>query len=265
MIGNLGKAAIGFLKEVSNFSFLIRDVLYWTYIAPLRGKRIRIQSAAYQIIRVGIRAIPIICLVLFLVGMILAVAMSPLLVRFGVPYLIANIIAVSITREIGALLTALVMSGFAGASIAAEIGTMNVSEELMALETSALNPVYFLIVPRVLATAIALPCLVIISDIAGITGGLLTSKILLDVTPSLYMQLTFEAIEVRVLVYSVVKSFTFGMIIAALACYHGIKVRGGAEGVGKETTNSVVFSMIFIILANLIFSLFYNIHLELYK
>jgi len=191
--------------------------------------------------------------------------MSPLLVRFGVPSLIANIIAVSITREIGGLLTALVMSGFAGASIAAEIGTMNVSEELMALVTSALNPVYFLIVPRVLATAIALPCLVIISDIAGIVGGLITSKLLLDVSPSLYMQLTFESIEIRILVYSVIKSITFGIIIASLACYHGIKVRGGAEGVGKETTNSVVFSMIFIILTNLVFSMFYNMYLEVYK
>ncbi len=262
MIGKLGRAAIGFLKEVSNFYFLMSDILYWTIVAPFRGKKIRMKSAAYQIIRVGIRAIPIICLVLFLVGMILAVAMSPLLVRFGVPSLIANIIAVSITREIGALLTALVMSGFAGASIAAEIGTMNVSEELMALETSALNPVYFLIVPRVLATAIALPCLVIIADIAGITGGLLTSKLLLNVSPALYLQLTFEAIEIRILVYSIIKSFTFGVIIASLACYYGIKVRGGAEGVGKETTNSVVFSMIFIILANLVFSMFYNIYLE---
>ncbi|MBU0533254.1 MAG: ABC transporter permease [Candidatus Omnitrophica bacterium] len=264
MIRTLGKTTIGFLKEVSNFFFLVRDILYWTIIAPFKGKRIRVESAAFQIIRVGIRAIPIICLVLFLVGMILVVAMSPLLVRFGVPSLIANIIAVSITREIGALLTALVMSGFAGASIAAEIGTMNVSEELMALETSALNPVAFLIVPRVLATAIALPCLVIISDIAGITGGMLTSKLLLGVSPSLYMQLTFEAIEIRILMYTVVKSFTFGMIIASLACYYGFKVRGGAEGVGKETTNSVVFSMIFIILANLVFSLFYNMYLEIY-
>lgn len=262
MIGKIGKAAIGFLKEVSNFFFLVRDVLYWTIVAPFRGKKIRMKSASAQIVRVGIRAIPIVCLVLFLVGMILAVAMSPLLVRFGVPFLIANIIAVSITREIGSLLTALVMSGFAGASIAAEIGTMNVSEELMALETSALNPVYFLIVPRVLATAIALPCLVIIADIAGITGGLLTSKLLLNVSPALYLQLTFEAIEIRILVYSIIKSFTFGVIIASLACYYGIKVRGGAEGVGKETTNSVVFSMIFIILANLVFSMFYNMYLE---
>ncbi len=264
MIGNIGKTTIGLLKEVSNFFFLMRDILYWTIIAPFKGKKIRMKSAAAQIIRVGIRAIPIVCLVLFLVGMILAVAMSPLLVRFGVPSLIANIIAVSITREIGALLTALVMSGFAGASIAAEIGTMNVSEELMALETSALNPVYFLIVPRVLATAIALPCLVIIADIAGIMGGLLTSKLLLNVSPSLYLQITFEAIEIRILMYSIVKSFTFGLIIASLACYHGIKVRGGAEGVGKETTRSVVFSMIFIILANLVFSLFYNMYLEIF-
>lgn len=265
MIRAIGKTTIGFLKEVSNFFFLIRDILYWTIVAPFKGKRIRTESISYQVIRVGIRAIPIICLVLFLVGMILAVAMSPLLVRFGVPSLIANIIAVSVTREIGALLTALVMSGFAGASIAAEIGTMNVSEELMALETSALNPVYFLIVPRVLATAIALPCLVIISDIAGIVGGLITSKLLLDVSPSLYMQLTFESIEIRILVYSIVKSITFGVIISSLACYHGIKVRGGAEGVGKETTNSVVFSMIFIILINLVFSMFYNTYLEIYK
>ncbi len=265
MIGKIGKAAIGFLKEVSNFFFLMRDILYWTFISPFKGKRIRTESISYQIIRVGVRAIPIICLVLFLVGMILAVAMSPLLVKFGVPSLIANIIAVSITREIGALLTALVMSGFAGASIAAEIGTMNVSEELMALETSALNPIYFLVVPRILATAIALPCLVIISDIAGIVGGLITSNLLLDVDPALYMQLTFESIEIRILVYSFVKSITFGIIIASLACYHGIKVRGGAEGVGKETTNSVVFSMIFIILINLVFSMFYNMYLEVYK
>ncbi|MDD5454978.1 MAG: ABC transporter permease [Candidatus Ratteibacteria bacterium] len=265
MIRTLGKAAIGFLKELSNFFYLTRDILYWIFIAPLKGKRIRTESIAYQIVRVGVRAIPIICLVLFLVGMILAVAMSPLLVRFGVPSLIANIIAVSVTREIGALLTALVMSGFAGASIAAEIGTMNVSEELMALETSALNPVYFLVVPRVLATAIALPCLVIISDVAGIVGGLITSRLLLDVSPSLYMQLTYESIEIRVLVYSTIKSVIFGMIIASLACYHGIKVRGGAEGVGKETTSSVVYSMIFIILANLVFSMFYNMYLEVYK
>ena len=262
MIGAIGKVTIGFLKEISNFFFLTRDILYWTFLAPLLGKKIRLRSASAQIIRVGIRAIPIICLVTFLIGMILAVAMSPLLTRFGVPSWIAKIIAVAITKEIGALLTALVMSGFAGASIAAEIGTMNVSEELMALETSALNPVPFLLVPRVLATAIALPCLVIIADIAGITGGLFTSQLMLNVNPSLYLQLTFESMEIRILVYSLIKSFTFGAIIASVACYHGVKVRGGAEGVGKETTLSVVRSMIFIILANLIFSTIYYTYLE---
>jgi phospholipid/cholesterol/gamma-HCH transport system permease protein len=262
MIGSIGKTTIGVLKEVSNFFFLMRDIFYWIVIAPFKGRRIRMRSAAAQVIRVGIRAIPIISLVTFLIGMILAVAMSPLLIRFGVPSWVARIVGIAITREIGALLTALVMSGFAGASIAAEIGTMNVSEELTALETSALNPVYFLLVPRILATAIALPCLVIIADIAGILGGLFTGTLLLKVSPALYMQLTFASIETRILLYSLVKSFTFGAIIASVACYHGIKVKGGAEGVGKETTDSVVRSMILIILANLIFSTFYYIYFE---
>lgn len=262
MIGTLGKITINVLKETSNFFFLMRDIFYWMFIAPFRGKKIRLRSAAAQVVRVGIRAIPIISLVTFLIGMILAVAMSPLLIKFGVPSWVARIVGIAITREIGALLTALVMSGFAGASIAAEIGTMNVSEELIALETSALNPVYFLLVPRILATAIALPCLIIIADVAGIAGGLFTGVLLLHVSPSLYMQLTFTSIETRVLIYSLFKSFAFGIIIASVACHHGFKVRGGAEGVGKETTDSVVRSMILIILANLIFSTIYYMYFE---
>lgn len=262
MIRSIGRSTLGFLREVSNFYFLLRDYMWWMIIAPFKGKRVRLRSASAQVVRVGIRAIPIISLVNFLIGMILAVAMSPLLIRFGVTSWVARIVSVAITREVGALLTALVMSGFAGASIAAEIGTMNVTEELTALETSALNPVYFLVVPRILATSIALPCLVIIADVAGILGGLVTATLLLGVDPVFYMQLTYQSVEARVLIYSLVKSCAFGTIIASIACYQGFRVKGGAEGVGKETTSSVVRSMIFIIVANLIFSTVYYFFFE---
>ncbi|MCB0286760.1 MAG: ABC transporter permease, partial [Calditrichaeota bacterium] len=170
-----------------------------------------------------------------------------------------NLTAVSIIRELAPLLTSIIITGRSGSAITAEIGTMKVSEEIDALETMGLNPVKFLVVPRVLAMLIMVPCLTIIADIVGIFGGYLISMLTLDLTSVRYIDQTIIALTLKDLFSGLIKSAFFALIIAGIGCYQGLIVKGGAEGVGKSTTQSVVVSIFLIIVADVFFTvLFYS-------
>ena len=223
-----------------------------------RGRRLGWQNLWSQMDRVGVKSVPIVALVLFCIGSILALQMAPILRIYGMLGSVADVISVAIFRELGPLVSAIVLTGFAGASIAAEMGTMVVSEEIEALEAHAINPVRFLVVPRVLATTVMMVCIAIIGDAAGILGGLAVATNFLGISPSQYWTRTFEILEMKDFFTGLIKAGVFGSLISGLACYLGLGVTGGAQGVGNATTKTVVYTIVALIAVDLLFtSVFY--------
>ncbi len=243
--------------------YILQDVAMWIW-RSLVDPRVRFGRTALltQLVRVGAKATGIVMLVCGCVGLILALQMEPVLAEYGQTDLIAFIVGVSITRELGPLIAAIVLTGFAGAAIAAELGTMVVGEEIEALEAHALNPVRFLVVPRICATTIGLIMLTVIGDITAIVAGGAMSVGVLGVPYELYVSNTFLAIDLSDFLTGLVKATVFGVILSALACYHGLSVTGGAAGVGRATTATVVQAVVAVIVADLIFTgIFYSVGL----
>jgi len=223
-----------------------------------RRRGSRLSSLTAQMIRVGVRSIPIVVLVQVFVGIILALNLAPTLRDYGQLERIADVIAIAVFRELGPLISAIILSGFAGASIAAELGAMVEGEEIKALRAHALDPVRFLVAPRLFATTVMLAGLTVLADVVGVLGGLLTATLVLDVPARIYIDLTRSALSLADYLTGLFKAGVFGAIIAALACYEGLNVRGGAEGVGRATTTTVVKSVVSLIGADAVFTvLFY--------
>jgi phospholipid/cholesterol/gamma-HCH transport system permease protein len=256
--GNLWVRTFEFLGGVTG---LLVDVFCWIYKGLFTNK-VRLGKAATvnQIVRIGARSVGIICLVCSCIGLILAIQMAPPLATFGQTDKIANIVGVAVLRELGPLISAIVLTGFAGAAIAAELGSMVVGEEIEALESQALNPIRFLAVPRVLATIVSLVLLTIIGDVVAIATACIVSVELLGVPYELYEANTLMQISLSDFTTGLFKAAVFGMILASIACYNGFKVSGGAAGVGKATTDTVVQTVVSIVIADLIFTtIFYQI------
>lgn len=225
-----------------------------------RGTRIRPAALAAQMVRVGVRSIPIIVLVQVFIGIILALNLAPTLRTYGQLERIADVVAIAVFRELGALISAIILSGFAGASIAAELGAMVEGEEIKALRAHALDPIRFLVIPRIVATTVMLVGLTVLADVVGVLGGLLTATFVLNVNPWLYVELTRAALTLGDYFTGLFKAGVFGAIIATLACYEGLNVRGGAEGVGRATTTTVVKSIVALIGADTLFTvIFYRL------
>lgn len=219
-----------------------------------RGTRIRASALVQQMVRVGVRSIPIILLVQIFIGVILALNLAPTLEDYGQLERVADVVAIAVFRELGPLISAIILSGFAGASIAAELGAMVEGEEIKALRAHALDPIRFLVVPRLVATTVMLVGLTVLADVIGVFGGFLTATIVLDVSPRLYVDLTQASLSLDDYFTGLFKAGVFGTIIACLACYEGLNVRGGAEGVGRATTTTVVKSIVALIGADAIFT-----------
>jgi phospholipid/cholesterol/gamma-HCH transport system permease protein len=225
-----------------------------------RGRRLGWSNLWAQMDRVGVRSIPIVCLVLFCIGAILGLQIAPILAEYGQVAMVADVISIATFRELGPLVAAIVLTGFAGASIAAEIGTMVVSEEIEALEAQAIPPIRFLVLPRVLATVVMMVCIAVVADLAGIAGGLVVSSAFLGIGTTLYLERTFAAIELQDFLTGLFKAGVFGALISGLACYLGLTVTGGAQGVGNATTRTVVLTIVFLILVDLLFTaMFYTL------
>lgn len=225
-------------------------------LRSLRGgsHRVRFSAIVEQTIRVGVRAIPIVLLVQLFIGIILALNLAPTLATYGQLERVADVVAIAVFRELGALITAVILSGFAGASIAAELGAMVEGEEIKALRAHALDPIRFLVVPRVLATTAMMLALTVIADAIGLCGGFLTGVFVLDISPRAYVDATRAALSLGHYFTGLTKGAVFGTIIAGLACYEGLNVRGGAEGVGRATTTTVVKSIVCLIGADCMFT-----------
>ncbi|HEV3200765.1 MAG TPA: ABC transporter permease [Bryobacteraceae bacterium] len=244
-------AYVGGLAEIFGKS------LQLLFLSPLKRTRM-LQRAVHESMATGVGAIPIISLIAFFVGVIIALQGAYELQRLGAMQLVSSLVAIAITRELGPLITAIVVIGRSGSAFAAEIGTMRVTEELDALETMALDPVAFLVVPKFLAMAVMLPCLAIWADLMGILGGSLFGVAGGGYTFGGYMLATRDALLLRDITSGVIKSLVFGLVITAVGCHEGFTTGSGAEEVGRSTTSAVVISILLVIVIDLIFTgLFY--------
>lgn len=216
--------------------------------------RFRGAALVTQMVRVGVNAIPIVVLVQVFIGIILALNMAPTLDLYGQLDRTADIVAIAIFRELGPLITAIILSGYAGASIAAELSAMVEGEEIKALRAHALDPIRFLVVPRVVATTVMMLGLTILADVMGTFGGFLTGTAVLGISPTVYIDATQAALAPRDYFTGLSKAVVFGVIVSLLACFEGLNVKGGAEGVGRATTTTVVKSIVSLIGADVIFT-----------
>jgi len=246
----IGGEVIGTGRRAVSVLALFIDTLYWLFVGPFKKKAAKRESIFEQMLFVGVKSILIVFFVGFFTGIVMAMQTAPQLASLGAVIYVAGLVAVAITRELGPVLTGLVIAGRVGAAFAAELGTMKVTEQVEALEGMALNPVRFLVVPRFLALIIMLPCLTIFADAAGIFGGYLIGVFNLNINSALYIDTTFRFLTTKDVMTGIAKSAVFGGIIALVGCYYGLNTSGGAEGVGKSTTISIVTSFILIILAD---------------
>src|SRR5450432_898514 len=244
-------AYVGGLAEIS------AKALRLLLLSPLKRSRM-LQRAIHEAMAVGVGAVPIVSLITFFVGVIIALQGAYELQRLGAMQLVASLVAISVTRELGPLITAIVVIGRSGSAFAAEIATMRVTEELDALETMALNPVAFLVAPKFLAMALMLPCLVIWADLMGVLGGSFFGVLGANFTFASYMTATRDALVLRDVVTGLAKSIVFGLVITAVGCQEGFSTGPGAEEVGKSTTRAVVISIFVVVVVDLVFTaLFY--------
>ena len=255
LVERTGRWGLGTLENMGAALTLVIKSLGWILRSAIDRKvRVGRPAIVSQIVRVGARSIFIVSLVSACVGLILAFQLSPPLDQFGQKELTANIIAIAVLRELGPLIGAIVLTGFAGASIAAEIGTMVVGEEIEALEASALDPVRFLVVPRVIAAVIAMTALAVIANVVAISAAMFISLVALDIPASTYLANTLQQAKLIDFLTGVAKAAVFGLLIGVIACLNGLRVTGGAAGVGKATTATVVQSVVAIIIADLLFT-----------
>ena len=251
--GSIGRFFFVTMTHIARMVALTKNALYWIFVAPVKGRGgVRWKATINQMVVIGYNSIPIVATICFFVGLIMAMQSAYQLERFGASIYVADLVGVSMTRELGPLLTAIIVAGRSGSAIAAEIGTMKVNEEIDALQTMGFNPVRFLVVPKFLALLIVLPCLALIADLMGILGGFSLAMFNLKISFIRYFNQTADALVMKDLITGLVKTFFFATIIAQVGSYQGLIVEGGAEGVGKSTTSSVVTSIFLIIIADLI-------------
>lgn len=250
----IGRNTLAFLRYLSGLYDLTSEAVYWTFVAPFKGREIKWDNAFHQMVLAGVNSIPIVSLISLFIGVVLGLQGAYQLEKFGATYYVTALVGVSMTRELGPLITAIIIAGRSGSAFAAEIGTMKVSEEIDALEVMGLNSVRYLVVPKYLALLVMMPCLTLVSDLAGILGGGIFEIYQLDQTFAMFLSATRDALVMRDITTGLIKSLVFGLIITEVGCYEGFTVRGGAEGVGKSTTSAVVVSIFLIIFADVVFT-----------
>jgi phospholipid/cholesterol/gamma-HCH transport system permease protein len=259
MIESLGSVAYLGWGAMREFLQLAADSMFAVAGVLLHPRRIRWNELAEQSADIGARALRIIALIVFLVGLTVAFQAAYQLRQFGAAIFVADLTAVSIVREMGPLMTAILVAGRSGSSIAAEIATMQVSEEIDALKVMGVDPIEFLAVPRLLALVLVMPLLTVLADVVGIAGGLLVGMFYLDLSGQAFMTQAIAALSAFDLVIGTIKSIAFAFGIGLIGLYYGMRVRGGASEVGRTTTASVVTSIFYIIIADCFFSIVFYI------
>lgn len=242
--GQVGRSAALVFAGIYRLFKLLSDVFTMAF---LRRGNIRFKALLQEMVMAGFESLPIITLVAASVGMVLALQGSYQLKDIGMEIYTGALVSVSVTRELGPLIAAIVIAGRIGARMAAELGTMKVAEEVDALITMGLNPVRFLVIPRCLALLLMLPCLTVITDVLAMVGGYLISVYGVGINGHLYIANSIDAIVLKDIYSGLAKSFIFALVVALVSCHQGLSVEGGAHGVGKATTQAVVTSIVLII------------------
>jgi phospholipid/cholesterol/gamma-HCH transport system permease protein len=257
ILDQIGRDALSLFAESRSLDYL-GDVALATTAAVRNPGSINWPDVWRVMERAGADAVPIVALLTFLVGLVTGFQAAIQLKQFGANIFVADLVALSITRELGPLMTAIIVAGRSGAAFAAELGTMRVSEEVDALVTLGLDPYRFLVFPRVLALLVVTPLLTFLADLCGILGGLLVALITLDLTASSFLRETRSALELWDIGSGLVKSVAFGLVLALIACQRGLATKGGAEGVGRAATSAVVTSLFALVLMDALFTILFN-------
>lgn len=245
VLASIGRIFLEFLASVGRFSLFIGNSLWEGLKPPYFFRQI-----LRQLIEIGYLSLPVVGLTALFTGMVLALQSYTGFSRFNAENAIASVVVLSMTRELGPVLAGLMVAGRMGASMAAEIGTMRVTEQIDALTTLSTHPTKYLIAPRILAGIVTLPILVLIADIIGVFGGYLVGVYKLGFNPAAYIKQSWDFLERSDVNSGLIKAAVFGFIITAMGCYQGYFSKGGAQGVGKATTNAVVSASILILIAN---------------
>ncbi|MBI1355993.1 MAG: ABC transporter permease [Acidobacteria bacterium] len=255
---SVGNSAIEKIEYVGGLSIqLWRGWLASWRVNPFTGSRLRWRSTIDHMAVVGVHALPVVCLIAGATGLILAFQGGAELRRFGALQFVINLVGVSMTRELGPLMTAIVVIGRSGSSFSAEIGTMVVTEEVDALRTMALDPIEFLLAPKYVAMMVMLPCLTIAAVASGILAGGIFTYFTMGMSLQVYLRATLDVLVLRDIVTSMIKAVGFGTIIVHVGCFEGFHVSGGPIGVGQSTTAAVVKSIFLVVLADLLFTAFF--------
>ena len=240
---------------VKKFFELTADVFYWAFHDLFDHSARRRGESVNQAVLIGVNAVLIVGAMAFIIGMVLALQSSSQLRNFGADVYIVDLTVLAMMGEMGPLITAILIAGRSGSSIAAEIATMKVTSELDALKTMGLNPVRFVVVPKLYGCLLTMPFLTILANVLGIAGGMLTAFLYLDITPEIFINRMEESLFLKDIIVSIIKSLVFGTLIVLTGSFYGFRVEGGAEGVGKVTTLAVVLSLSLVIIADSIMGL----------
>lgn len=258
ILNQLGTATMAVVSEAQQVLAFVGQLVLSAATVVRRPRTANWRDLTSVMERAGADAVPIVVLINFLVGFVMALQSSRQLEQMGANILVADLIGISMLRELGPLMTAIIVCGRSGAAFAAELGSMKVNEELDALRAMGFEPSRFLVVPRVLALVIIMPPLVLMADFVGCLGGLAVGVLHLDLTPVAYVLELEHAVSLSDLLSGLVKSGVFGIAIALISCQQGMATDGGAEGVGRRTTSSVVMSLFVLVLIDAMFTAFFR-------
>ena len=255
---NIGAATLDGLAYVGGLARLGASAARALIMDVFERRRLAYGRAVHQAMAVGIGSLPILSLITFFIGTILALQSAYELRKFGALQFVADAVAISVSRELGPLITAILVIGRSGSSFAAEIGTMKVNEEIDALETMALDPVRFLVAPKLLSMLLMMPCLTIWADFMGMIGGAVFGMSAADFTFKTYVIATLDALVLRDILTGLIKSLMFGLVITTVGCREGLRTGLGAEEVGRSTTSAVVKSIFLVIVLDAFFSILFE-------
>jgi phospholipid/cholesterol/gamma-HCH transport system permease protein len=258
VLQEIGEVGRGLFQEVGSMFWFIADTVDETW-ERLRDRRPPFKAASFfrHAQRAGVDSVPLVGLVSFFLGLTMALLTGYQLQRFGTERLIPGLVAIAFTRELGPLITGIMLAARVGAAFTAELGTMQVSEEVEAIEAMGIGPLRFLVAPRMLALFFLMPCLSTVSNIAAIFATSLISRAYFSIAFVYFIDLVRDALLIRDIITGVLKSFLFGLLIAAIACYRGLTVTGGAAGVGTATTSSVVTAITIVIAVDTLYNIIY--------
>jgi len=258
VLQEIGGVWTNFLREVGSMFWFIAYTFQET-LERLREGRVPFRATSFfrHAERAGVESIPLVALVSFFLGLTMALLTGYQLQRFGTERLIPGLVSIAFTRELGPLITGIMLAARIGAAFTAELGTMTVNEEVEAIEAMGIGPMRFLVAPRMLALFFLMPCLSTISNISAIVATSLISKAYFSIALPYFLDLVRDALLIRDLITGVFKSFLFGLLIAAIACYRGLSVKGGAAGVGAATTSSVVSAITVVIGVDTLYNIVY--------